>query len=57
MGEVIPFPDRRARCRINGHTWAYTGEELGQYPDGTPSTYEVYECSICGKVSYEPVPD
>jgi hypothetical protein len=53
----LNIPDKRAYCRANGHLFQFDGEEQGQYPDGTPSTYEVYVCQVCDKVKYEPVPD
>jgi hypothetical protein len=53
----LDIPDKRAYCRANGHLFQFDGEEQGQYPDGTPSTYEVYVCQVCNKVKYEPVPD
>lgn len=45
------------KCKYQGHVWQLEGEELGQYPDGTPTMFEVYECIRCEKVKYEPVAD
>lgn len=53
----MDLPERRNLCRVNGHVWDFEGEELGSLPDGGPQTFEVYVCSVCEKVNYEPVPD
>lgn len=49
--------DRRAYCRVNGHTWEFEGEEFGTDPSGLSQAYETYVCRVCEKVNYEPVPD
>ena len=44
--------EARTYCRINGHSFEYSDDELGD--DGM---YEVYVCMVCDKVNYVLVAD
>lgn len=37
------------------HEWVYKDDEYGSLADG--GSYEVYECTVCGKTKYVQLPD
>jgi ribosomal protein L37E len=37
------------------HTWVYVDDEYGSLADG--GSYEIYDCSTCGKRKYVQLPD